>query len=65
MKKGNLKYLFIALGILFVFVIPFSYAIYRNSVEATGSISLASWSVSLNQTGVNDNLVVIQKLLIH
>ena len=59
MKKRNIKITIITLGILILFIVPISYAIFRNSSSATGSLSLATWSVTLNQEGVNDTLVVI------
>ena len=59
MKKRNIKITIITLGILILFIVPISYAIFRNSSNATGSLSLATWSVTLNQEGVNDTLVVI------
>ena len=33
-----------------IFLISYSYAIYRNSTEGNGNIKLADWNVSLNQS---------------
>ena len=41
------------------FVIKGSFALYRNVINPSADIAAATWSVTLNQSGVNNNLAVV------
>lgn len=45
--------------VLSFFVIPGSYAIYRNILNSNGDIASAQWNVTLNQVGVNNYISVL------
>ena len=59
MKKDKISSISTMILILSFFVVPFSFAIYRVNVNASGELISASWNVSLNQQGVNNYLSVI------
>ncbi len=52
--KGNKKILVIAALLLLIAASFTTYAIYRESVNATGSIKTANWSVQLNNTDFSE-----------
>ena len=52
--KGNKKLLVVALLLLLITVTFSTYAIYRESVTATGSINTAAWSVKLGSTNFSE-----------
>jgi hypothetical protein len=52
----------IALVLLFFFVSE-TYAILKQAVNPDVDVTLATWNVTLNQTGVNDDLTIIPELL--
>lgn len=58
MKKELKIKILIIVFLLSVFMIPFSFAIFRSRAAITGSLSLAEWSVSLDQ-GDGEPLVVV------
>lgn len=60
MKKKILygKYAIVIILLLLI-IVPTTHAIYKNRVVGSSALSLANWSVSLNQIGVNDHLVVV------
>ena len=45
--------------VLSFFIIPGSYAIYRNILNSNGNIAAAQWNVTLNQDGVNNYISVL------
>ena len=45
--------------LVMMFMIPNTYAIFRNRVLGNGSLALATWDVALNQTNVSDHLSII------
>ena len=53
--------LIVVLGVFAVsiFVVPRTLAIFRSSTTGTGTIQLASWNVSLNQTNINNSLNLV------
>lgn len=57
-NKKILSIIFIVL-ILAVFIVPFSFAVYRENALAYGDVISADWNVSLNQTGIDDHLSVV------
>ncbi len=57
-KNRTFKVLIVAGLILFI-LIPLSYALLRNSTFASGNLVTAIWNVTLEQTGVNNNLTVV------
>lgn len=59
MKKRKKTYIIAAIVIIFLFIISSSLAIYKKRQGNDGEILLATWDVSLNQTGVNDSLTVV------
>ena len=60
MKKERKKILFIiASFILLTFSIPFTLAIYKNGTNTSQTKGTAGWSVSLNQTGIDNNIHLI------
>ena len=58
MKKKILTIIILVLVLSF-FVIKGSYALYRNIVNPSADIAAATWSVTLNQAGENNNLSVV------
>ena len=58
MRKKILTIIILVLVLSF-FVIKGSYALYRNIVNPSADIAAATWSVTLNQTGENNNLSVV------
>lgn len=58
--KKHLKKIIIVLIIGFVVsLVSYSYSIFRSGTNPTGSIKLATWSVSLNQSGVDNYLSIV------
>lgn len=58
--KKDFKKIMVLLIIGFVAsLISYSYSIFRSDTNPNGSIKLATWSVSLNQSGVNNYLSII------
>ena len=45
--------------LIILVIVPTTHAIYRYRVGGTGTLSSAKWSIALNQTGVNNHLIVI------
>ncbi len=58
-KKVNIR-LVILLGLLSVFALPSSFAILKSYASSSKSLVSSIWSVSLEQTGVNNNISVIE-----
>ncbi len=52
--KGNKKFLIVAVLLLLVAVSYTTYAIYRSTAEAEGTIKAAAWSVKVNNTDIED-----------
>ena len=40
-------------------IIPTAFSMYKSNTNANGTLVLAEWDVSLNQTGVNNSLTVV------
>ena len=56
----NKKIIIIAIiAVLSMFLIPASFAIYKKGTIGNSAISLARWSVTLDQDGVEDELTII------
>ena len=60
-KKRTFIIMVIAI-ILSLFIIPSSYSIYKSGTAGTSSTSLATWNVTLEQTGVNNSLSIVAGL---
>ncbi len=58
MHNKNIE-LIILVYLLSVFCIPSTLGVYKKSTSTTGVVTVASWDVSLNQTGVNNNVRVV------
>ena len=59
MKKEK-KILFIIIIIIVLSIsIPITKAVFKSGSNADDSLSVAGWSVSLNQTGINNNLNLV------
>ena len=58
MRKKILTIIILVLVLSF-FVIKGSFALYRNVINPSADIAAATWSVTLNQSGVNNNLAVV------
>ena len=58
MKKKVLIIVILVLVLSF-FVIKATFAMHRNMVNPNGDIAAATWNVTLNQNGVNNNLLVV------
>ena len=52
----------VILFILALFLVRSSFALFRGSIAGTPSITAATWNVTLEQNGVNNNLEVIPGL---
>lgn len=61
MNKKRLMFLaiFLVVFAISVFLIPPTLAIFRSTSVGTGTINLAKWEVSLNQTGINNTLNLV------
>jgi len=57
-SKINFKILLIG-GILLLFAIPSSFAIFKSYASSSDSLASASWSVSLNQNNDNNYLTIV------
>ena len=49
----------IVVAILVLLAITSTFSMLRTSLGANGALSLATWSVTLNQEGVNDELTIV------
>lgn len=58
MKKNNLVVICLVIAIVMVLVIPFSKAVFKSLGNSTSTIATADWDVSLNQTGLSDEVVL-------
>lgn len=63
MKKRLIICLSIIIGFLLVFFVSRAYAILKNKNQVSNQLSMASWSVQLNQNGVDDELILIPDVL--
>ncbi len=52
----------VILFILALFIVRSSFALFRGSLASTTAITAAEWNVTLEQTGVNNNLTIIPGL---
>ena len=59
MNKKTLIRPAIVVAIIVLLTITSSYSIYYGVTQASGELSLATWNVTLNQEGVNDELTII------
>ncbi len=59
MKNKKIMKIVIIVAILSLFIIPATWALYRTSINANSTLALATWNVSLVQTGVNDHLTIV------
>ena len=59
MKKEKVKMILIIVFILSFFLVPSTFAIYKNSALTYSNLNLAEWSVSLNQDNENNYLSII------
>ena len=62
MKKGNIYKISALIILLSFFVVPFTFTLYRESIMASGSLVAAEWSVTLEQNGVNNSLIVVPEV---
>lgn len=58
MKRKWIISIAVIISLLLVFFVSSTFAIFKKSVATNNRISLASWDVHLNQTGVNNSLTV-------
>lgn len=58
-KKVLQNNIVVFIVLVLMFMIPNTYAIFRDRVLGNGSLTLATWDVSLNQANVNDHLSII------
>ena len=59
MNKETMLRPAIIIAIIALLAITSTYSIYRGVVLTNGTLSLATWSVTLNQEGVNDELTIV------
>lgn len=59
LNKIRLIVVFIFSCIGSILIMPSTFSIFKSDATATKILALASWSVSLNQNGVNDELEII------
>ena len=57
--KKNYMTLIIVATVVVCLVIPFSIAVFKRLTNSNMNITTASWSVSLNQTGISDSVYVV------
>ena len=62
MKRKWIISIAVIISLLLVFFVSSSFAIFKKSVPTNNRLTLASWNVHLNQTGVNNSLVVANGL---
>ena len=62
MKRKWIICTVLIISLLLVFFVSSSFAIFKKSVPTNNRLTLASWNVHLNQTGVNNSLVVANGL---
>ena len=58
-KDKKIRFIIYFAVIASFFIIPLSYAVYKNIAVGNGRIVSATWSVSLNQSGVENELTII------
>ena len=58
MKRKWIISIAVIISLLLVFFVSSTFAIFKKSVATNNRISLASWDVHLNQTGVNNSLTI-------
>ena len=62
MRKKILQNKFIIIALLFFFsLISVTYAVFKDRILGSSSVTLATWEVSLNQGNVNNSLFVISE----
>ncbi len=59
MRKNSPIRPIIIVTILMLIVITSAYAAHKNWLQTHGTLALATWNVTLDQTGVNNTLVVV------
>ncbi len=57
--KKRIIFVILLLFVVLIYFMPSSFAIFRNMKDGSGLVRGAQWSVSLNQTGVEDHLSII------
>lgn len=58
MKNKNMYFIFVFAFLFFAFL-THSFGMFKNNSTVTGTINAAEWSVSLEQSGVNNTLSII------
>ena len=61
--KKNIVVLTVGVIVLFGFFSVYSFAMYRASTQAEGSLDAATWSVSRNQSASTDSIEVMPELM--
>ena len=56
LQKKNIVF---AIIVVLFFMIPTTYAIFKDKLSGNGSLTLATWNVELNQSNINDHLSII------
>ena len=59
MNKETMIRSTIVIAIITLLAITSTYSIYREAAQTNGALSLATWNVTLNQEGVNDELTIV------
>jgi hypothetical protein len=59
MNKRNKIIICLSILIVVSIFIPLSVAIFKTTANTSGTLSTAAWDVSLNQTGINNNITLI------
>ena len=57
--KKNLLIAILLFGLTVLFFVPPTYAIFRELVDSDGETVSAEWTVSLDQTGISNNVTVV------
>ena len=59
MNKKHTIIVGLFIGIMGLLLIPLSNAIFNSSANTSKSLTTAAWSVSLNQTGISNNVSIV------
>lgn len=57
--KKRITITVIVLVVMVFFIIPLTKAIFKNAATTAGTLTAATWSVELNQTGLSDSVTLI------
>lgn len=59
MRNKILQKKSIVIILVLMFMIPTTYAVFKDKVLGNGSLTLAKWNVTLNQSNVNNSLSIV------